>query len=466
MLLWAVVLLGLAVDFAFLRGLNDADLFWHLLNGERLLATGEPVMRDPFSFTYVGGERTPHEWLSEGAMYLAINHLGPDLTLALFASLLPLGLAILGGGLLRRGVSARSVILATLLPAMVAFPYLSVRPQVISWTLLAILIGMLLWIDVGHRRWLLAVAPLFLLWANTHGLYAVGLAMLGWFTLWTLAGRTHLTPAKWWTVGALGASVGASALTPSGLPGLLYPLRFLNAGDWGLANIPEWASPNFHDAVQAPLLLTVIALALISRVRTPGWLVGLAVIGIVMALVANRNAPVAAVFSLPMLAYGIDAWIGSRTATQRGHIPRRAIEVVATATFLAGAIYVAVSNAGGVRLERFPVESVDVLSERRADARVLAEYGWGGYVAYRLHDAGGRVFVDGRNDMYPERILDDYVGIRDASEGWHELVDRYGVEAILLRPDQPLVRGVAQLQGWCEWYRDDSQVLLLRCAAT
>jgi hypothetical protein len=116
--------------------------------------------------------------------------------------------------------------------------------------------------------------------------------------------------------------------------------------------------------------------------------------------------------------------------------------------------------------KRFPVAGVDVLEKVAPQARVLAEYGWGGYVIYRLYEEGGRVFIDGRNDMYSEQILDDYSAIRNADPNWQELVSRYGVEAILLPPNAPVVRGPAKEAGWCEAYRDADQVLLLRhCAA-
>jgi hypothetical protein len=109
----------------------------------------------------------------------------------------------------------------------------------------------------------------------------------------------------------------------------------------------------------------------------------------------------------------------------------------------------------------FPVAAVDRLQEVDPDARVLAEYHWGGYVIYRLFDSGARVFVDGRNDMYDERILEDYVSIRNAADGWEGLLSSYGADAILLPPEAALTAGAAQDAGWCEEHRDDVAVLLL-----
>ena len=127
---------------------------------------------------------------------------------------------------------------------------------------------------------------------------------------------------------------------------------------------------------------------------------------------------------------------------------------------------IAVPHSPGAQIsadiaKRFPVAAVDQLERTDPSLNVLAEYGWGGYVIYRLHDQGGRVFVDGRNDMYSEKVLEDYSAIRNADDGWQALARSYGVQALLFPPDVPLVRGAAQSAGWCQAYRDATQVLLL-----
>lgn len=109
-----------------------------------------------------------------------------------------------------------------------------------------------------------------------------------------------------------------------------------------------------------------------------------------------------------------------------------------------------------------PVAGVDVLEAVDPDARVLAAYGWGGYVISELYPDGGRVFVDGRMHKYAPDVIDDYDAIVTADPSWGRKIEQYGVEAILLKPEAVLVKGIAQAHGWCEAYRDETQVLLLR----
>jgi len=119
------------------------------------------------------------------------------------------------------------------------------------------------------------------------------------------------------------------------------------------------------------------------------------------------------------------------------------------------------SGAVAVPLQ-FPVAATDALVEKQPNANVLTEYGWGGYLIYRLHDLDGHVFVDGRNDMYDQQILDDYLRIRNADPAWAQLADQYTVQAILLPPSAPVI-AAATGNGWCNDYADGVAVLLTRC---
>jgi hypothetical protein len=116
--------------------------------------------------------------------------------------------------------------------------------------------------------------------------------------------------------------------------------------------------------------------------------------------------------------------------------------------------------------EEFPAAATEVLLEANPDARVLAEYGWGGYVIWSGYDAGARVFIDGRNDMYDQEILEDYSAIRDADPGWQGLLASYQVEAMLWPTSAVLTRGLLNQPmpdgtTWCEAFRDEIQVLYL-----
>jgi hypothetical protein len=462
--LFLITLTAVSVSLAFVKGLQDPDYFWHLQTGELIARSGLPS-HDPFSFTY-GGPWTLHEWLGELLIFRMVDGMGPVATLAAFALLPPATLSILAVALRRDGVPIRAVVAATLICGTVLIPYVTVRPQLFSWLLLAVVLAILGRLRPTSARVLVALPPLFILWANLHGLYVIGLGVVGVYVLFTLLGATDLSTRKGRVVLAGVASLLASAVTPAGPAGLLYPLRYVDSGDWGLAHIPEWQSPNFHDLVQVPLLVLILGLAVVGQ-RGPAWVRTIAYLGVIGALLANRNVPVAAVACLPALAIGLGRWLPDRPSARNADGSRRVVETLAAALLVVGALAAIPATPGfaEVLLGRYPAAGVEQLHQLQPASRVVAEYGWGGYVIQSLYEDGARVFVDGRNDMYPEAILRDYSTIRAADPGWQAIVDRYAADAMLFPPEAPIVKGIAQAAGWCEAYRDARQVLLLRSCA-
>ncbi len=459
-----VILLGVTVA----KGLQDADAFWHVVAGQVIVESGRVPSTDPFSFTHAGQPWTPHEWLSEVLMYLLDASVGVTGSLVAFGLIVAAIPVIHAIGLGALGARTAAIATALAVGALVLFPYATVRPQAISWLLMTILVWLLVGLRPDRPARLVAIPILFLVWANLHGLYVVALGFIGLYALFTLAGATPMAPRRWWMVAACLGAIGASMLTPAGPEGIVYPLRYVDAGDWGLANIQEWQSPDFHNVAHWPLLVMVVALIANGGRASPGWLNVLSWVTVAMALVSLRNAPIAAVVAMPVLAVGIHARLRPLRPLSPGSVrARRWLEMgVAALVSMAALVILVPGDPAAASAEavarRYPVAALDELAAMNPDARVLAEYGWGGYVISRLYDSGGRVFVDGRNDMYGDELLEAYSTVRDAENGWEEVVARHDVEALLFPPTRPIVRGFAQDAGWCEAYRDEVQVLLVR----
>ncbi|MGQ0609274.1 MAG: hypothetical protein ACT4OQ_12565 [Chloroflexota bacterium] len=463
LVLFIVGFAAIAVALAFLKGLQDPDYFWHLRTGELMLESGLP-RNDPFSFTY-GGAWVLHEWLSEVVIAWLDRAVGPTVSLAFFALLVPAAFVPATVSLRRLGTPSHAIMGAILICAAVTVPYATVRPQLLSWLAMGILISLLLALRPGRPGILIAIPILFVAWANFHGVYVLGLGVLGLYALATLLGDTPMASRRRIVMATFVAAFLAAALTPAGIEGLSYPLRYVDSGDWGLANIPEWQSPNFHDLVQLPLLVLLGAVALLPMPTGHRWLRFAAVLALIGALLANRNAPVAAVVSFPYVAMAITA-----SAWRPGPTPAggRLLQVGACVVIVAVALLTLPSTSGwrGVALSRYPATAIRHLAAEPV-ARLATEYGWGGFAIEQLYDRGTRVFVDGRNDMYPQEILEEYTTLREARPGWERIVDQWEIEALLFPADAPIVRGIAQSMGWCEVLVTDREVLLQRdCAGS
>ena len=467
---FAIFSLTVAAVFGILataRGLVDSDYYWHITAG-RLVAERGVLTTDPFSYTWGGRPWVMHEWLGELLIFWLTTGLGVGVASFLFGVVAVSGPLVLAGALRRSGVALLPLTIATSLVVYLFASYATIRPQAISWLLLGILLAGLVSTLPAHRwrPWL--VVPLFVVWANVHGLYVIGLGVLGLYVLFTVVGRSPMASRRKEMIGVLVAAVVASMLTPAGPEGLLYPLRYVDSGDWGLSHISEWQSPDFHDPAQIGLLGLIVAILANGMRATPAWLATLAVCGLVGALLATRNVPLAGLLALPTLALGLGDRLPAPPLNHpvRVQLARRIMEIGMALVILAATVILVPglpAVAGHIVIPRtFPVAAVDRLSDIRPDARVFAEYQWGGYVIRRLYERGARVFVDGRNDMYDEAILEDFVSIRNAEDEWERLLAGYGADAILLPPGAPLVRELRLGPEWCQAYRDDVAALFVR----
>jgi len=461
------------VSITLAKGVSDPDYFWHVTTGRLIATTGHIPATDPFSFTWAGKPWTLHEWLSELILYWLVAGVGTGIATALFGLIAPATFLALAATLRRIGSSMLAIILGCSLGALVLVPFVTLRPQAVSWLLLAGLVAILLRLDPRRPAWALILVPYFVLWANLHGLWVIGLGVVTLYLLFTLFGRTQMSPQwRWMLATAIGCAL-AVMLTPAGPAGILYPLRYIRPGNWGLANIQEWQSPNFHDAAHWGFLGLILAVALTAGRRTHGWLTVAGLVGIALGLVSIRNEPIAAVLAVPSLVVGIDERIGelrprrpARPMSRSLQLGRRILEIALAVVIAAvGAFTILPASPFHVVVppeNPYPSQAIDVLERMKPDVHVLAEYGWGGFVISRIYDRGGRVFVDGRNDMYSEQILNDYSTIRDVSGDWVSLVDMYSVEAMLFPPYATIVKGAATSAGWCEAYRDRISVLLVK----
>lgn len=464
----------------------ESDLGWHLRSGQTTLETGKPLTTDVFSYTRYGEKWVNHSWLGQVLFYLLYRWgsyagIGALVALAATVSMAFVYLSMEGPALLR----AFMVVLASLIAAWVW----SARPQVLSLSMLAALAYLLYlykWRKLD-RLWILL--PLFLLWSNLHGGYVLGFMLLaaaiGGEILNHLLGYQDEAVLPWKKLLRLGLwAVGAGfavLLNPNGLYTWLIP--FQTVGVNALQSfISEWASPNFHEFAQQPLLWMVFGLLAavgLSGRRLDGVdLLALLVFGY-SAFLARRNFGPFAIVSAPVLSRHVwtaaQAWwartpriaewyaglSARRSVKPVPQVFRRAINL--SIVFLLG--LVAFGKLAAVTypllvdsyLKTKPQASaVEWIATNQPQGRMFSSYNWGGDLIWTLPEYP--VFVDGRTDLFGDEIIGEWMDIVQAKEGWQAELDKWQVNLILLEPDRPLVGKLAE-NGWNLLYTDSGAVV-------
>jgi hypothetical protein len=306
------------------------------------------------------------------------------------------------------------------------------------------------------------------LWANLHGGYVIGLALVAMFAAAQWWDRHETNGPSWRHVIAVGAAgFVLTGINPYTWHIWAYPFTYFYGENASMRLIDEWQSPDFHQLRNAPIAVMLV-LAMVAGVngrRFDAWRTLLMLALGAMALQSMRHA---VLFGLawpvivgPALAERWEWWRREQIVT-RG-LPSMNWALLAGTT--AAMVAVLFISPRGVPLRAAPTEgalgppaeAAAVVEREYPGARMFNEYGWGGYLIYRLFPHN-QVFIDGRADLHGALVTEYDNAIR--GRGWEHLFARYGIELALLRPGVPLASQL-RAAGWTVAYEDDRQVLLV-----
>jgi len=478
---------------------RDSDTGWHVRNGEAILNTAAAPRVDRFSYTRDGRLWFAWEWLSDAVLGGAHRIAG----LSGVALLAALAIALTAWGAARFSLSLGGNLFFTAAAMVLLLGTTSIhwlaRPHVFSWLLALVF----LWIAEHERRGgtgqqyggreavyrndldggpdvdkkrspgraLYGLPLLACLWANLHGSFLLGPAILFIYATgeW-LAGRRRRNAGARFAAACL-ASLLATFINPYGWRLHEHVITYLE-NDYLMDHISEFRSFSFHSpgALYVELFLLVAVLGAVALLRQRAFgpvLLALAMLH--LSLYSARHLPTAAVLLLPLcvgaLTREAEDWPRLRPLLDYSErlraIDRKIWGVVPILLVLAGTLAglgtLARAGSVGFNSAKFPVRAADFLEQHDAQhdprGRVFAKDQWGGYLIYRF--AGRtKVFVDGRSDFYGQDLLQTYAQVVEVRPGWDAVLKRYDVRFVLLPPDHALASALQLSPDWKRVHAD------------
>jgi hypothetical protein len=286
------------------------------------------------------------------------------------------------------------------------------------------------------------VPVLFVMWANLHGSFLLGLAVLALelATAWRPGSFGRLTTAD-----ALGRRTVAAALGGAALATLVNPFgpKVYESAFGVTFNstvrqfIGEWQSPDFHDpatlaVVVLPVVVTVAYLAWSER-PVPAVELLLAGMLLVAALDAARFIPYFAV-----------AWCGLAASCP----PVREQLRPTLLAWPAGAVLALAMVQGpwtrpGQPAANVPVAAVSSIAHQ--PGRVFSTYLWNDYLDWK----GVPVFIDGRTELYTGTpVFDQYLALDNVTSDPDSILGRYHVQWVLWQPRTALAVYLSHDPQW------------------
>jgi hypothetical protein len=459
---------------------GDGDTARHLRHGETILARGDVIRQDPFSFTRPGEAYVSFEYGAQVLLALAHRSAGLGGVVALGATLAALAVAFTLRFMLRRGVEPAAAYLAAAAGAVLLATHWIARPHLFTFVLLALLLELL---DRSKAPSPVVVLVLFSLWANLHGGWVFGMALLGAYVLGRLidawrSGAPEAAALARATSWSLPAAALATILTPYGTAAPLHLAAHLNDSAL-LRTAHEFRPPTFTDAGSIVFLLVTIGMTIgFARRRSLGTVPAAHVIAMLGftagGFLARRNIPLVALTAMPLAMIHLDPLV--RRLPEPPNL-RRSFAEATGGSWVPGAlaalgIWLAalVGDRGGPRVlptafdpKVFPVEAVASLRAMGRAPRLFNEYTWGGYVLWAA--PGQRVFIDPGADFYGSALALDYLRVWEVEPGWREVLQRFDVDAALVPVGSPIAAALEQEEAWSVHHVDETAVLLVRATA-
>lgn len=458
-----LVAILLALLIPAIQPVTDPDFWWHLTAGNWILDHHAVPRYDLFTFTVPDHRWITHEWLSEVflAMLFRIGALPlVSITLGLITAL---GFVVIWRAIDRQ-VNFIIAGLSVALGVAVANPIWGPRIQMITFVLTALTY---LWIKrfcESNGRGIYFLPALIVLWANLHAGFFIAYVLLGvTFVAEAVKVRLghpqHLAPRRLGHLALIGvAGLAAAVVNPNGWDIYPYALQ-TQVSPVQQQFIAEWLSPNFHlpevRFFEAALLLLLAGLALARRIDLRQFL--LLVVGVVLALQSVRHLALFVIVAIPPLAtYLQQAWQRFRPGLKARGMPSNSftfsvnmlVLLLLLLTVTAASAPVFRQPLGGKRVEKdFPVKAADFIAAHPPPGHMLDQYGWGGYLIYRLYP-GQHVFVYGDAAVEGDQLLLDYAHLTYLSPDQAGLLAKYDINWVIFKSDQPIITELRRDPTW------------------
>lgn len=360
----------------------DPDFGWSLRLGELILKNGIPKT-DPFSYTMSSYPYVDYEWLTHIGMAKLYSLAGYNSLVLLFTFI-----AISSIIICVLDSDSRFAPLQILFASATLFSYFGVRSQVVSWLFFAILSKTVI-DDTWWRRYKYFLPALFLLWANMHGGFIVGLIVL--FV-------AAIQKRNVQDIVIILLTILVTLVNPYGLR--LWREVWISTTDLPIRLfIIEWR-PIIFSITAVGLLSIAYSLSFIIHYRKKYkfYEILLCVLMLAAAFSSARNIPLFLIFALILMKKGVRSF-SLEVSKNRQNLFRFNLVYVFFLVIVSVLVVVQVRKdylAATTRREEayYPRQAVSYLANHLPKGQIFSSYEWGGYLDWKLPPK--RVFIDGR----------------------------------------------------------------------
>ena len=449
-------------------GVGEPDIWYRLRSATDFLQHPAFIPIDTYSFTAAGLPWTNFEWLSDLCFLTAFKIMGLPGIVGVYSAAMMLIVAGIYYRSIRTGADCKDAAIATVGGLCLAAVSLAPRPLLFGWLCLT---GLLLLLDhfreTGRGLWLMP--PLFLVWINLHGSWIYGIAVL---VITILAGTVNghwgrIVADRWSSadfrklVTILIASTAALFGNPLGYKLVVFPFEYFRIQGF-MRYVEYWRPVDFgtwNGKLALCLIFAILFSALFSRRRWRLDEVLLVVFALWSALFHVRFLDFAAIIIVPVLTPRLKLF-----PPYEPELDKRLLNGFIMAAAVVACIYLFPSS---VELEHrvaadYPVAALQYMHSHHIQGKIFSPDEFGGFIEWTAPEF--KSFVDGRAVFVQTAIFDESMRIL-LLDNSNELLQKYGIDYVLIEPSWPLNYLLQHSALWRPVYSDDVATIFQRLPA-
>ena len=441
----------------------DPDFGWHLTVGQEIARTHAVPQANLYNYTYTGNW-VDHEWLGNFILAKIYNNFGYNLIIIIFASLIILTMIILNIFTYAKGKTIFWLIAAfEALGVLASMPHFGIRLQE-----LALLFTLLLLIIINYytrsKSWkiLIALPPLFFLWANLHASFLIGFFVLfSWIGIMLVENINFIKKIKWLDLSktpklkplcfftlAVIISFVSTLFTPYGLKLYSFLIGYGNNAYSSLIEewLPQSALPlNLIQLLYLALGTTALLFYFYScfkeKEKINIWKIFLPIIFLVMSFESKRHFPLFFIVSFGFMMEVYTPIFTSLKFAYSKYLKILIIICLGLMIFLQFSKLKPINNPLTNFCEKYPCGAINFLKEnpQYKNYNIFNDYSWGGFLIWALPEK--KLFIDGR---LPQIAFSHWTFI----EEYHDFfvnknnlavkLKSYNIKLILIRNNQEI----------------------------
>lgn len=462
---------------------RDPDLGWHLRYGEEVVVGKRILTKDTYSHTFLGQSVIDTEWLTEAVYYLIFNRWS-FLGLALFSGVFTSLAFFIPAISFRGSLLNKFLIIAWALWGSSLVLGIGARPQNISLVLFSLLVVFLLKYQKKQKlKYILFFPLLFLIWANAHpgfflGLFLVLVVLLIETLLLAIKGKNVKKIIPLLVIFLLSLALSnfrpqaqqAGRLSFDLVKGLVLPVNI--AGEVSSAGrvrtaISEWLPP-FLASLPGTLFFLGIVFSVAVFILRPLTLSNLRDLILLLGFIyfstlSRRNVPFFFLIFIPIIIGKTERFTKRpRMKLLLPYFNLVAIFIMISVIVLrlpqaTKKILTEGSSISSYSQSRsYPWKAIEFIKKQKPLGNMFNPYNWGGFLIWQLREYP--VFIDGR--VPGVKIFSEYEKVANLKKEWQEILEKYSVEWMIISPS-PIFEEIVKIEGdWEKIYSDERAIIL------